>query len=230
MDQVSTSDVMKTLTPFLSEERLERFENVLAGRTRHLTVVLENIFQSRNASAVMRSCDGFGIQDVHLIEDANPWVANRSVSKGTPTWLTLHRYRAATDPTAACLERLRAKGYRIAVTSPHVNDHEIGNLPIDEPVALVMGTEWKGVSDRLLAEADYHVIIPMRGFAESLNISVAAAVALYELTRRIRTELPPSIWQLPNEQQVALRDDWAIKSVRQAESILRLAGVEVPGK
>lgn len=221
---------MRTLTPFLSEERLERFDNVLAGRTRHLTVVLENIFQSRNASAVMRSCDGFGIQDVHLIEDVNPWVANRSVSKGTPTWLTLHRYRAATDPTGACLERLRAKGYRIAVTSPHVNGYEIGNLPIDEPVALVMGTEWKGVSDRLLAEADHHVLIPMRGFAESLNISVAAAVALYELTRRIRTELPPSTWQLPIEQQVVLRDDWAIKSVRKAESILRLAGVEVPGK
>ena len=230
MNQTPLSEVMKVLTPFLSEERLARFEQVLDGRTRHLTVVLENIFQSRNASAVMRSCDGFGIQDVHLIEDINPWVANRSVSKGTPTWLTLQRYRAATDPTGACLDRLRSKGYRIAVTSPHVDGYNIGNLPIDQPVALVMGTEWQGVSDRLLAEADYHVIIPMRGFAESLNISVAAAVALYELTRRLRAELPETTWQLSANHQSELRDEWAIKSVRKAESILRLAGVGVPGK
>lgn len=215
------------LLPFLSEERLLRFEEVLKHRTRHLTVVLENVFQSRNASAVMRSCDGFGLQDVHLIEDIHPWVPNRGVSKGTNAWLTLHRYRSAHDPTAACLDRLRNKGYRIAVTSPHVNGYEVTELPIDQPVAVVMGTEWQGVSDRLLAEADLHVAIPMHGFAESLNISVAAAVVLHELNRRLRSNESIS-WQLRDEEKRELRALWAKASVRNAHGILKRLGVD-PG-
>ncbi|MGB1074974.1 MAG: TrmH family RNA methyltransferase [Flavobacteriales bacterium] len=214
------------LSPFLSEERRNRFESVLKHRTRHLSVVLENVYQSRNASAVMRSCDGFGIQDVHLIEDINPWVFNRGVSKGTPTWLTLHRYRGAQDPTTACLKRLREKGYRIVVTSPHVDGYEIQDLPVNQPVALVMGTEWKGASERMLNAADDHVRIPMRGFAESLNISVAAAVGLHNLTNRIRSELTPEIWGLDKHEKAELRDEWAAKSVRGADAILRRHGVE----
>jgi len=162
-----------------------------------------------------------------LIEDINPWVPNRGVSKGTNAWLTLHRYRSSTDPTAACLERLRSKGYRIAVTSPHVNGYDVTELPIDEPVAVVMGTEWQGVSDRLLAAADLHVAIPMHGFAESLNISVAAAVVLHELNRRMRTSDSIS-WQLREEEKRELRAIWAQSSVRNAAGILKRLGVD-PG-
>ena len=215
----------QALLPFLSEERAERFEQVLAQRTRHLTVVLENVFQSRNASAVMRSADGFGLQDVHLIEDVNPWVPNRGVSKGTNAWLTLHRYRSAADPTAACLERLRRTGYQIAVTSPHVDGYDVTELPIDRPVAVVMGTEWEGVSDRMLEEADLHVAIPMHGFAESLNISVAAAVVLHELNRRRRLQ-PASRWGLSEAEKRELRAAWAMASVRNASGILKRLGVD----
>ncbi len=212
------------LLPFLSEERIARFERVLDQRTRHLTVVLENVFQSRNASAVMRSCDGFGLQDVHLIEDVNPWVPNRGVSKGTNAWLTLHRYRSAADPTAACLDRLRRTGYQIAVTSPHVDGYDVTDLPIDRPVAVVMGTEWEGVSERMLEEADLHVAIPMHGFAESLNISVAAAVVIHELNRRLR-ELPRERWALSEDEKCELRAEWAMASVRNAHGILKRLGV-----
>lgn len=215
----------QALLPFLSEERTERFEQVLARRTRHLTVVLENVFQSRNASAVMRSADGFGLQDVHLIEDVNPWVPNRGVSKGTNAWLTLHRYRSAADPTAACLERLKRTGYQIAVTSPHVDGYDVTELPIDRPVAVVMGTEWEGVSDRMLEEADLHVAIPMHGFAESLNISVAAAVVLHELNRRLRLQ-PASTWGLSEAEKRELRAAWAMASVRNAQGILKRLGVD----
>lgn len=215
----------EALLPFLSEERLNRFERVLSERTRHLTVVLENVFQSRNASAVMRSADGFGLQDVHLIEDVNPWVPNRGVSKGTNAWLTLHRYRSAADPTAACLERLRRHGYQIAVTSPHVDGYTVTELPIDRPVAVVLGTEWQGVSERMLAEADLHVAIPMHGFAESLNISVAAAVTLHELNRRLRQQ-PRETWALREEEKALLRAQWAMASVRNARGILKRLGVD----
>jgi tRNA (guanosine-2'-O-)-methyltransferase len=217
----------EALLPFLSDERLERFERVLSERTRHLTVVLENVFQSRNASAVMRSCDGFGLQDVHLIEDINPWVPNRGVSKGTNAWLTLHRYRSAADPTAACLERLRRNGYRIAVTSPHVDGYNVTDLPIDRPVAVVMGTEWQGVSDRMLEAADLHVAIPMHGFAESLNISVAAAVVIHELNRRLRNT-PHVAWNLNDLEKAELRAQWAMASVKNARGILARLGVD-PG-
>lgn len=221
----SDSDIRyETLLPFLSEERIQRFETVLRGRTRHLSVVLENIYQSRNASAVMRSCDGMGIQDVHLIEDVNPWVYNRGVSKGTPSWLTLHRYKQQPDPTESCIQNLRDRGYRIAVTSPHVDGFNVDDVPIEEPLALVMGTEWKGVSDRMLQQADYHVAIPMHGFAESLNISVAAAIALYELSKRCR-KLPEQTWGLSETEKNALRGDWAMHTVRKSELILKRLGV-----
>lgn len=220
--------IYETLLPFLSDERASRFHQVLDERTRHVSVVLENVFQSRNASAVMRSCDGFGVQDVHLIEDINPWEMNRGVSKGTPRWLTLYRYRAAQDPTAACIEKLRASGHAIAVTSPHVDGYTIENLPIDKPIALVMGTEWEGVSPRMLEAADHHVLIPMRGFAESLNISVAAAVAIHELIRRMRAEHPATAWQLSEKERAELLDLWAFRSVRGADAILRRAGLNRP--
>ena len=216
----------EALIPFLSDERMARFEMVLSKRTRHLSVVLENIYQSRNASAVMRTCDGMGIQDVHIIENVNPWEFNRHVSKGTPSWLTLHRYKSEADPTAACIEKLRKQGMRIAVTSPHVKGFDITDLPIDEPLGLVMGTEWKGVSERMLDCADYHVAIPMHGFAESLNISVAAAIALHELTHRLR-QMPKDKWQLSPVEKNTLRAEWAMKTVRESESILKHLGVTI---
>jgi tRNA (guanosine-2'-O-)-methyltransferase len=214
----------EALLPFLSEERVQRFDAVLQERTRHIHVVLENVYQSRNASAVMRSCDGMGIQDVHLIEDINPWVYNRTVSKGTPSWLTLHRYRQQVDPTGACIQHLRQNGFRIAVTSPHVDGFNVDDVPVDQPLALVMGTEWKGVSDRMLAEADYHVAIPMHGFAESLNISVAAAIALYELSKRCR-ELPQATWALSGSEKEVLRGEWAMRTVRKSDLILKRLGI-----
>ena len=90
--------------PTSAKSDLTKFDDALQQRTRRLCMVLENVYQSRNASAVMRSCDGMGVQDVHLIEDINPWVYNRGVSKGTPSWLTLHRYTDTEDPTEACIQ------------------------------------------------------------------------------------------------------------------------------
>ena len=210
----------KALLPFLSDERAARFDHVLESRTRRVCLVLENVYQSRNASAVMRTCDGVGIQDVHLIEDVNPWVFNRHVSKGTPSWLTLHRYHQSLNPTEACILQLRQSGYEIAVTSPHVTGKEAHELPIDKPIALVIGTEFEGVSDAFLAAANHHVFIPMTGFAESLNISVAAGIIMHDLARRTRT-LPDESWMLGEEEKATLRAEWAMKTVRKSEVILK---------
>ena len=214
---------LQALLPYLSESRVEKFDAALLARTRWLCLVLENVYQSRNASAVMRSCDGMGIQDVHLIEDINPWVFNRGVSKGTPSWLTLHRYGNAANPTEACIQNLRQSGYKIAVTSPHVDGMQAKDLPVSEPIALVMGTEFEGVSQRMLDAADYHVFIPMHGLAESLNISVAAGMIMHRVMENIRT-LPDSSWQLSAEEQAELKLDWAMKSVKKADTLLKHLG------
>lgn len=214
---------LQALLPYLSESRVEKFDAALLARTRRLCLVLENVYQSRNASAVMRSCDGMGIQDVHLIEDINPWVFNRGVSKGTPSWLTLHRYGNAANPTETCIQNLRQSGYKIAVTSPHVDGMQAKDLPVSEPIALVMGTEFEGVSQRMLDAADYHVFIPMHGLAESLNISVAAGMIMHRVMENIRT-LPDSSWQLSAEEQAELKLDWAMKSVKKADTLLKHLG------
>ena len=214
---------LQALLPYLSESRVEKFDAALLARTRRLCLVLENVYQSRNASAVMRSCDGMGIQDVHLIEDINPWVFNRGVSKGTPSWLTLHRYGDAANATEACIQNLRQSGYKIAVTSPHVDGTQAKDLPVSEPIALVMGTEFEGVSQRMLDAADYHVFIPMHGLAESLNISVAAGMIMHRVMENIRT-LPDSSWQLSAEEQAELKLDWAMKSVKKADTLLKHLG------
>ena len=214
---------LQALLPYLSESRVGKFDAALLARTRRLCLVLENVYQSRNASAVMRSCDGMGIQDVHLIEDINPWVFNRGVSKGTPSWLTLHRYGNSANPTEACIQNLRQSGYKIAVTSPHVDGMQAKDLPVSEPIALVMGTEFEGVSQRMRDAADYHVFIPMHGLAESLNISVAAGMIMHRVMENIRT-LPDSSWQLSAEEQAELKLDWAMKSVKKADTLLKHLG------
>lgn len=215
---------LQALLPYISAERLTKFDEALQQRTRRLCMVLENVYQSRNASAVMRSCDGMGIQDVHLIEDVNPWVFNRGVSKGTPSWLTLHRYTETEDPTEACIKALRTNGYKIAVTSPHVDGFQAKDLPVDRPLALVMGTEFEGVSERMLDAADYHVFIPMHGLAESLNISVAAGMIMHRIMENIRG-LDKAEWQLSPEEQAELKLDWAMKSVKKADTLLKHLGL-----
>ena len=215
---------LQALLPYISAERLTKFDEALQQRTRRLCMVLENVYQSRNASAVMRSCDGMGIQDVHLIEDVNPWVFNRGVSKGTPSWLTLHRYTETVDPTEACIHALRTNGYKIAVTSPHVDGYEAHSLPTDEPVAVVMGTEFTGASQRMLDAADYHIFIPMRGMAESLNISVAAGMIMHRIMENIRTR-PHEEWQLTKLEKEELLLDWALKSVKKSDAILKHLGL-----
>ncbi len=214
------------LTPILTESRLAKFEQVLSNRTRHVAMVLEDVYQSRNTSAVMRSADGMGIQDIYMVESYNVWSKNRSVSKGASRWLTLHRYLDSKDPHAACLAKLRAGGYRIVATSPHKGGFTPDTLPIDKPLAIVMGTEFKGISDKMMAEVDDFVEIPMYGFSESFNISVASAVVMNRVCTRVREE---GIWVgLSEDEKQYLRLKWVFRSVKFADKILKRYGLEMP--
>ena len=186
-DTCPDDSLAEYLSRFVTEERLARILQVLSERTRYLTVVLEDIYQPHNASAVLRTCDAFGIQDVHVIENRNTYEINRNVELGTAQWLTLRRYRDAASNTETAVSELRAAGYRIVATSPHARQQSLEQFDLDAgPAAILFGTEKEGLSQTALSLADELVSIPMYGFVESFNISVSAALVLHQLTGRLR--------------------------------------------
>lgn len=202
--------VFAYLSDFLTPRRRERFASVLSQRTRWITVVLENIYQEHNISAVLRTCDAFGLQDVAAIEKEFGFEVNRQIALGTDQWLTIRRF-AGPSPTADCLADHKRRGYRVIATSPRPGSVPIQELPLDQPVALVIGNEIDGVSEEALALADGCVHLPMYGFVESFNLSVATALCLQSLGTRLRAER--NDWGLsPNEQEHLLLD-WTRKSI-----------------
>ena len=207
------------LFQFITDERKQRFEEVLEWRTRHLTVVLEDIFQPHNASAVLRSCDLTGVQDIHIIENNYTFDVNPDVVMGSTKWLDIRRYNELDFNTPSVIEALKSKGYQIVATCPHQNDYTPENLPLDKPIALVFGTEKTGLTDYVLEHADKYVQIPMYGFTESFNISVSAALLLYTLTHRLH-EMNDVDWHLSEEEKEEVRLEWArrtLNRIRQYE-------------
>jgi tRNA (guanosine-2'-O-)-methyltransferase len=205
------------LTAFVSENKKTKIDEIVLSRTRYLTVVLEDIFQSQNASAVLRTCDCFGVQDVHIIENRYPYEINPDVELGSAKWLNLIRYNANGHNTVEALQSLKQKGYKIIATSPHKNDLMIEDLPIDQKFALVFGTEKEGLSDIAMDEADAFVKIPMYGFTESFNISVSAAMSVFYLTEKLRKS--GIQWQLQDEEVIDIKIDWITNVIRMAEQL-----------
>lgn len=207
------------LRRFVTDHRWERMTTVLAARTRYLSVAVEDIFQPHNASAVLRSCDAFGVQDVHIIENRNHFHVNPGVELGTAQWLSLFRYRHAPRATEEAFDALRQRGYRVVATTPHTNDVTLPDFDLARgPAVLVFGTEKEGLSDAALAAADEFVRIPMHGFVESLNISVSAAICLQQLTGALRDT--SIAWRLQQHERAVILNRWLRRSVRQAEQIV----------
>ncbi len=218
MHQSHRKALIEHLKTFATPERWNKLVEVAAKRTRYLTVVMEDIYQPHNASAVLRSCDGFGIQDVHIIENRNQFEASSQVTIGADRWLSLQRYNAPEENnTETCLRHLKQKGYSIIATSPHKDDINLNDLSLDRKTALVFGTELDGISDTVSELADGFVRIPMAGFSESFNISVSVAICLYNLTRRLKSS--EIDWQLSEVEQEDLTYRWLKKSVKAGEQI-----------
>ena len=199
------------LTTFVTENRKQKFDALILHRTKHLTVVLEDIYQPHNAAAVLRSCDCFGVQDVHVIENQNKFEAHPDVELGSAKWITLNKYNSKEENTADCIKILKQKGYKIVVTSPHKNDCSIEELDITHKSALFFGTEMRGATPVAFEQADAFVKIPMVGFTESLNISVSAAVTLYTLITRLKKSSVD--WHLSKEEENAVRLQWLRNSI-----------------
>lgn len=215
MNSKDKAEFLEFLSQYVSENKLQKFDQVLKQRTRHITVVLEDIYQPHNASAVLRSCDSFGIQDIHIIENTNTYEVNPHVELGTAKWLSLHRYSTKENNTLDCISALKNKGYKVIATSPHKDDFNLDQLDVTNKVALMFGKEKEGLSDIALENADAYLKIPMYGFVESLNISVSAAICLrYAYEQLRKSEIS---WQLSEEEMLTLKLEWAKKVVKQAE-------------
>ena len=218
MGNTSTKELIDYFKTFITEQRLNKMENILSLRTRYLTVVLENIYQPHNASAVLRSCDGFGIQDVHIIENSNSYRVNPGVSLGTSQWLTMHNYSKEKENSKTAIETLKKKGYRIVATTPHSEDKNLENFDLPKgKIALFFGTEMHGLSDTVLENADEFMKIPMYGFVESFNISVSCALSLHNLSHRLRES--DMDWTLDPKEKEEVLLEWMRKSVKNAASL-----------
>ncbi|MDD4374514.1 MAG: RNA methyltransferase [Bacteroidales bacterium] len=207
--------LLNFLLEYITPERKAKFEAVLSKRTRHLTIVLEDIFQPQNASAVLRSCDLTGVQDVHIIENNYNYDINPDVVVGSTKWLSLYKYNEQKFNTRQAFEALRSKGYRIIAASPHQEGYTPETLPLDKPIALVFGTEKTGLSEYALQQADGFVRIPMVGFTESFNISVSAALLLYTLSKRLHNS--KLHWQLSATEKDELLLQWCRNTIKRVE-------------
>lgn len=207
------------LASLVTEERKLLIEQVLDQRTKHLTVVLENIYQPQNASAVMRTCDCFGIQTMYVIENDNEYRINPRVVHGASKWVDLHRYNESSNNTRAGLEDLKQRGYTLLGTVPDQQAMDIRKFDFSTPAALVFGTEAQGLSDEAKEMCDMLVTYPMYGFTESLNISVSASLCLSAAVDGMRKSLIS--WQLPEEDKEELRLSWYRYSVSRADVLER---------
>jgi tRNA (guanosine-2'-O-)-methyltransferase len=209
--------LLEKLLSFISEHKNHLFDKIIQHRTRYLTVVLEDIYQPQNASAVLRTADCFGVQDVHIIENRNEYIINPEVALGASKWLTLHRYSEKENNTLAAIQKLKSQGYRIVATMPHSEDVTLSDLDMNQKTALFFGTELQGLSDVVQQHADVFVKIPMYGFTESFNISVSAALCLQQLSTRMRIE--NADWKLSESELLDVKLDWARSVVKEAENV-----------
>lgn len=206
--------LLNYLESYLTENRKELFIKTLSNRTRHFTVVTEDVYQLHNTSAVMRTCDIFGIQDLHVVEEIQGKRIDKEIAMGAQKWVDLYRY----DSIDECISTLKDKEYRIIATTPHKDSQFLDDFDITQKAAFFFGKESSGLSDKVFQQADSFLKIPMYGFTESLNISVSAAIILQEVVTKLRkTDIN---WKLTEDEQLEKRLDWAMKTIKSIDAIL----------
>ena len=222
IDTVTTDkqqNIIDYLSGFINDERRERLEKILRQRTRHITVVLEDIYQSQNASAVVRTCECLGIQELHVIENRHEYRLNPAVVQGASKWIDLIKYnRPEQDNTRACIENLRQRDYRIIAMDPAPAGKTLEQLDISAKLALCFGSEEPGLSANLQGMADETVRIPIHGFTQSYNLSVSAGICLFTLVSSLRNS--GVNWQLDEQDSTSLYIKWLVQSTPSGEQLL----------
>ena len=196
------AEFYKIITP----NKVSMFERIAPQRSRHLVVGLENIQQDHNASAIMRTMDCLGFQELHLIEKNNTYAFQRDIALGAARWLDVIQHQNPPEPIFDGIDLLKRQGYKIVATTPHHKAFTPQTLDLTQPIALFFGAEKYGISEELLHGADALLHIPMHGFTESFNLSVSAALVLNALRTRLATSSLE--WLLSKEDQTRLKISW----------------------
>ncbi len=201
------------LQTFLTERRRNLFDKVLSERTRHITVVVEDVYQLHNTSAVIRSCESFGIQELNVIEEVNVKRIDREIAMGAQKWVDVQRH----TNTKECIHSLKTKGYRIIATTPHQKAYPLDNFDITDKAAIFFGRETEGLSQEVIDMADDFIYIPMVGFTESLNISVSAAITLQHIMAKLKTSEVQ--WRLSSIEVLEKKMEWTKKMIKDVDRI-----------
>ncbi|QAA80641.1 TrmH family RNA methyltransferase [Aequorivita sp. H23M31] len=207
-------ELLRYLETYLTAQRKERFKEILSERTRHFTVVTEDVYQLHNTSAVMRTCDVFGIQDLHVVEERVSKRIDKEIAMGAQKWVSLNRYNSIKD----CIKSLRDSGYQIVATTPHNNSTLLHEFDFTKKSAFFFGKENDGLSDTVMENADGYLKIPMYGFTESLNISVSAAIILQSVVSHIKLSNIP--WQLSEGEKLEIEMQWAKNTIKASDEII----------
>ncbi len=207
------SELLSYMDSFLTDERRIRLNSVLDNRTTHFCIAMEDLFYERNSGAIIRTADGYGIQNIHVIEPQDSFKSKVTniISKGAEKWVTKTQHGDLENGALNCIQQLRNEGYQIVATSPHVNGHTIHNFDITKKSAFFLGAEKTGISDVVMEEADDYISMPIYGFTESYNVSVANAILLHELINRLRKS--EVNWHLSDFERKELMLDWTLKSI-----------------
>jgi tRNA (guanosine-2'-O-)-methyltransferase len=206
--------LLEYLKTFITPHRQSRIEAVLSQRTRHFSVAVEDVYQLHNTSAVMRSCDVFGVQDLHVIEERNLKRIDREIAMGAQKWVDVHRHQKVEN----CIDKLKRQDYQIVATTPHNNNILLRDFDITKKSCFFFGRETEGLSETVLQQADCFLKIPMVGFTESLNISVSAAIILHDVTSKLRNSRIN--WQLSHEEINEQYLKWIKKTVKDYDNIV----------
>ena len=217
LNESQKQEFYTNLCEFITPERKALLEKNIVNRTNWFVPVIENIHKEQNASAVLRTCDCLGLQDVMVVENNNTFSVTDDISLGANKWLNIKKYNSFTNNTKQCFDDLRKQGYKIIATMPYKNDIDLQDVDINQKTAIVFGSEVDGISKEAIENADCFMKIPMYGFTESFNISVAAAITLHYLTDKLRNS---SInWHLSKEEQLNMLINWTLSSIKHNERI-----------
>lgn len=213
----NNNELIEYLYQFMLPERMNSFKRAIANRTRYVSILLEDLFQHQNYSAVIRSAECFGIQDLHIIENRNEFNINPDVVMGANKWLTIHQQKVSNKKTLTeAIQEIKKRGYRIIVTTPNPDATPLNELDLTKgPICVAFGTELTGISPELLAMADEQITIPMYGLTASLNISVSVAITLQNITSRLRHEVES--WELSSIEKEEIELEWLTKSLKRAD-------------
>lgn len=218
MDFSTKKIILGKLEGFLTENKQELFERVLAKRTKHITIAIEDVYHQHNAGALVRTADCFGIQDVHVMENSYNNRVTNSISRGADKWVDMHVYTREENNTLNCINEIKKQGYQIVATSPHADDFDLADFDITKKSALFFGAEKVGISDIVRENADTFVKIPIVGFTESFNVSVAAAIMLYDITNRMYNS--NISWQLTEEEKVDIKLQWTLQTIPRGQEVM----------